>query len=249
MPVERSAIPSDVRQMRSLLGPTVGRQLVVKDPAPMPHSATCGGGEQGALGRFINHSCDPNCETQKWVVEGELAIGLFATKPVLADTELTFDYNFERYGDKVSRWHLSSATLKLFASVVLSTWLPNSIAVDPVPGMCAAHEVLVWCKQMPRLCGGYPRNDTIEVLTTQHPKLHENTIVESLRQGHCSRATAAGPLQQGHCSRATAAGAACNRTWDGVIASSHASARTWAGQSVGAPPMSSEFCRDLCPVS
>ena len=56
---------------------------------------------QGALGRFINHSCDPNCETQKWVVQGELAIGLFASKPIQAGTELTFDYNFERYGDKV----------------------------------------------------------------------------------------------------------------------------------------------------
>lgn len=57
---------------------------------------------QGALGRFINHSCDPNCETQKWVVHGELAIGLFALKDVQAGQELTFDYNFERYGDKVS---------------------------------------------------------------------------------------------------------------------------------------------------
>ena len=56
---------------------------------------------QGALGRFINHSCDPNCETQKWVVHGELAIGLFALKDVAAGEELTFDYNFERYGDKV----------------------------------------------------------------------------------------------------------------------------------------------------
>ena len=56
---------------------------------------------QGALGRFINHSCEPNCETQKWLVQGELAIGLFATKDIGAGQELTFDYNFERYGDKV----------------------------------------------------------------------------------------------------------------------------------------------------
>ena len=56
---------------------------------------------QGALGRFINHSCEPNCETQKWIVRGELAIGLFAIKDIPAGTELTFDYNFERYGDKV----------------------------------------------------------------------------------------------------------------------------------------------------
>jgi histone-lysine N-methyltransferase SETD2 len=53
------------------------------------------------LGRFINHSCEPNCETQKWVVRRELAIGLFALQDIPAGTELTFDYNFERYGDKV----------------------------------------------------------------------------------------------------------------------------------------------------
>lgn len=56
---------------------------------------------QGALGRFINHSCEPNCETQKWLVQGELAIGLFAQRDIKAGEELTFDYNFERYGDKV----------------------------------------------------------------------------------------------------------------------------------------------------
>ena len=54
------------------------------------------------MGRFINHACNPNCETQKWVVHGELAIGLFALQDIEAGSELTFDYNFERYGDKVS---------------------------------------------------------------------------------------------------------------------------------------------------
>lgn len=57
---------------------------------------------QGAMGRFINHACNPNCETQKWVVHGELAIGLFALQDIEPGCELTFDYNFERYGDKVS---------------------------------------------------------------------------------------------------------------------------------------------------
>lgn len=57
---------------------------------------------QGNLGRFINHSCDPNCKTEKWTVaDDELAIGLFAIKDIPAGTELTFNYNFERYGDKV----------------------------------------------------------------------------------------------------------------------------------------------------
>jgi hypothetical protein len=35
---------------------------------------------KGNRARFINHSCDPNCETQKWLARGELAIGLFAVK-------------------------------------------------------------------------------------------------------------------------------------------------------------------------
>ena len=55
---------------------------------------------KGGLGRYINHSCQPNCETQKWVVRGEIAIGLFTLEDVPAGTELTFDYNFERYGDR-----------------------------------------------------------------------------------------------------------------------------------------------------
>jgi len=58
---------------------------------------------RGNLGRFINHSCSPNCETQKWMVNGELCIGLFALQDIPGGTELTFDYNFERYGDKPMR--------------------------------------------------------------------------------------------------------------------------------------------------
>ena len=54
----------------------------------------------GGFGRFINHSCEPNCETQKWTVNGEVTIGLFTKVDVTAGTELTFDYNFQRYGDK-----------------------------------------------------------------------------------------------------------------------------------------------------
>lgn len=67
---------------------------------------------QGNLGRFINHSCEPNCETQKWVVEGELAIGLFALRDIPVGTELTFDYNFERYGDRPMRCYCETPSCR-----------------------------------------------------------------------------------------------------------------------------------------
>lgn len=35
-------------------------------------------GPKGNLARFMNHSCDPNCETQKWSVNGLDRVGLFA---------------------------------------------------------------------------------------------------------------------------------------------------------------------------
>ncbi|XP_035204427.1 histone-lysine N-methyltransferase SETD2-like isoform X2 [Stegodyphus dumicola] len=53
---------------------------------------------KGNLSRFMNHSCDPNCETQKWTVNGELRIGFFAKRDLKAGEELTFDYRFQRYG-------------------------------------------------------------------------------------------------------------------------------------------------------
>lgn len=53
---------------------------------------------KGSLGRFINHSCEPNCETRKWTVLGEVRVGIFAKEGIKAGTELTYNYNFEWYG-------------------------------------------------------------------------------------------------------------------------------------------------------
>nr|CAH7733445.1 unnamed protein product [Callosobruchus chinensis] len=55
-------------------------------------------GPKGNLARFMNHCCQPNCETQKWTVNGETRVGLFATEDIPAETELTFNYNLECIG-------------------------------------------------------------------------------------------------------------------------------------------------------
>ena len=53
---------------------------------------------KGNLGRFCNHSCNPNCYVDKWVVGDKLRMGIFAKRDVKAGEELVFNYNVDRYG-------------------------------------------------------------------------------------------------------------------------------------------------------
>ena len=69
---------------------------------------------KGNVSRFINHSCDPNCETQKWTVNGEMRIGFFLIKDVEEGTELTFDYKFERYGQEAQKCFCGTAKCRGF---------------------------------------------------------------------------------------------------------------------------------------
>lgn len=44
-------------------------------------------GPKGNQARFMNHSCQPNCETQKWTVSGDTRVGLFALMDIPAGAE------------------------------------------------------------------------------------------------------------------------------------------------------------------
>ena len=63
---------------------TVSRKVVI--------DATVDGNEA----RFINHSCDPNCES---VIEGG-RVFIDAAKPIKAGAELTYDYAYTRDGSE-----------------------------------------------------------------------------------------------------------------------------------------------------
>lgn len=54
--------------------------------------------KKGNLGRFCNHSCNPNCYVDKWVVGEKLRMGIFAARAIRAGEELVFNYNVDRYG-------------------------------------------------------------------------------------------------------------------------------------------------------
>ncbi|XP_053322620.1 histone-lysine N-methyltransferase SETD2 [Spea bombifrons] len=68
--------------------------------------------QKGNCSRFMNHSCDPNCETQKWTVNGQLRVGFFTTRVVPAGSELTFDYQFQRYGKEAQKCFCGSANCR-----------------------------------------------------------------------------------------------------------------------------------------
>ncbi|XP_063753321.1 histone-lysine N-methyltransferase NSD3 isoform X3 [Eleginops maclovinus] len=74
-------------------------------------------GPKGNSSRFMNHSCSPNCETQKWTVNGDVRIGLFTLCDIEAHTELTFNYNLHCVGNRRSSCHCGSDNCSGFLGV------------------------------------------------------------------------------------------------------------------------------------
>ncbi|KAI0052410.1 hypothetical protein FA95DRAFT_1483622 [Auriscalpium vulgare] len=54
--------------------------------------------KRGGIGRFANHSCNPNCYVAKWTVGEHVRMGIFANRNIVQHEELTFNYNVDRYG-------------------------------------------------------------------------------------------------------------------------------------------------------
>ncbi|XP_037039664.1 histone-lysine N-methyltransferase ash1 [Bradysia coprophila] len=55
------------------------------------------GHRSGSDARFVNHSCSPNCEIQKWSVNGLFRMALFTMRDIQPGEELTYDYNFSLF--------------------------------------------------------------------------------------------------------------------------------------------------------
>ncbi|KAF2432986.1 SET domain-containing protein [Tothia fuscella] len=55
---------------------------------------------KGSIARFVNHSCMPNCQVEKWTVDGVPRMALFAgERRIVTGEELTYDYNFEAFSE------------------------------------------------------------------------------------------------------------------------------------------------------
>ena len=71
----------------------------------------------GNIARFINHSCDPNCQTSKWSVLDEVCVGIFSIKDIQEDEELTFNYQFDFFKTPFTRCYCGSYNCKKFLGV------------------------------------------------------------------------------------------------------------------------------------
>ena len=60
---------------------------------------------KGNCSRYINHSCDPNCELQRWVVGGAMRIGIYAVRDIEEGESLSYDYQFDTNEADTFRCH------------------------------------------------------------------------------------------------------------------------------------------------
>ena len=56
---------------------------------------------KGNDARFINHSCEPNCQAEYWTVEGRECVGIFTIQTIKVGEEITYDYHSICAGEPV----------------------------------------------------------------------------------------------------------------------------------------------------
>ncbi|XP_043921962.1 histone-lysine N-methyltransferase SETD2 [Protopterus annectens] len=68
--------------------------------------------QKGNCSRFMNHSCEPNCETQKWSLNPQSRTGFVESKVISAGSELTFHYQFRVFPKEAQKCFCGSANCR-----------------------------------------------------------------------------------------------------------------------------------------
>uniref|UniRef100_A0A0N4Z9Q4 Histone-lysine N-methyltransferase n=1 Tax=Parastrongyloides trichosuri TaxID=131310 RepID=A0A0N4Z9Q4_PARTI len=67
---------------------------------------------KGNISRCMNHSCNPNAQTEKWRVKGVPRVGFFAMKNIKKGEEICFNYHFFNYGKEPQKCYCGSKNCK-----------------------------------------------------------------------------------------------------------------------------------------
>ena len=110
--------------------------------------------KNGNMARFINHSCDPNCETRKWHVRGELCIGIFTKKDIKEDEELTFNYDFDLCKTRYQKCLCGSSNCRGYLGISTEDnkkKLQRNLNCDICKEHCKHNDSIIDCK----ICGKF----------------------------------------------------------------------------------------------
>lgn len=100
---------------------------------------------KGNKSRFINHSCKPNTEMQKWTTDGETRIAIFAIRDIKKGEELSYDYQFVQFGADQACYCGSSQCRQMLGSKPNKQRLgyqPSEPKFSPADAACAYKLVL-----------------------------------------------------------------------------------------------------------
>ncbi|XP_078445531.1 histone-lysine N-methyltransferase ASHH3-like [Wolffia australiana] len=153
---------------------------------------------KGNKSRFINHSCAPNTEMQKWRTDGETRIVIFAIKNIKKGKELTYDYQFVQFGadqdchcgalncrkklgSKPSKTIISSSDDNRFDMLNEGSFLVNPRLnvherMDGYLGNCIGKVVRLWCSHSRGYFGGIITN--FDNQSREHTILFEDGHIE-----------------------------------------------------------------------
>nr|POE90225.1 histone-lysine n-methyltransferase ash1l [Quercus suber] len=88
-------------------------------------------GTKGSMARFINHSCEPNCEVRMVKVNGTPRMGVFAgERGIATGEELTYDYNFDNFSAVRQKCYCGASTCRGFLSKRLNATEQKKLAKE-----------------------------------------------------------------------------------------------------------------------
>ena len=83
--------------------------------------------KKGTIGRFINHSCEPNCTIEIWNVRGKLKPGIFTLKDISKGEELSFDYKWKPSNNRpLSKCYCGTKSCRGYLEVVTEQDIENN---------------------------------------------------------------------------------------------------------------------------
>ena len=120
---------------------------------PSMEDGSCSGyaldaSRKGNISRLINHSCAPNAETQKWLVAGEMRIGIFAKRFIPAGREITYVSHETAAATQTRTPHRLKSTLRLLGAGLL--FRPPGRQAPALSVRCRAMPRLPWCHHSAR---------------------------------------------------------------------------------------------------